>query len=180
MYYYLLYITVCSTYYVHEKSLTPNSVGHSVLRFVSLYQIFKCFQSDSTGNCSISPLKCFIPPFIPGKSTHQKTNKKWLKKVLSSEIFKKLESFWIRFDSSNCKSSHGMTSLFARVVIVTHLNFNWAKNGDHPLDEWFQSSHAPIRTEFQPFKTCKIGESGKYFRITGHPSSINPRSWLAV
>jgi len=73
-----------------------------------------------------------------------------------------------------------VTHLFVHVVIVTHLKFNWVENGDHPLDEWFQSSTAPIRTEFQPFKTCKIGESGKYFRITGHPSSINPRSWLAV
>ena len=136
---------------------------------------------NSTWNCSISPLKMFYPAIC--KSTHRKPHKKLrtivFKKVLNSEKFWKKK--WNHFEYSLiAKSSHGMTSLFAHVVIVTHFNFNWVKNGDHPPDEWFQWSTAPIRNEFQPFKTWKIIKSGKYFRITGHPSSkILARDWLS-
>ena len=72
-----------------------------------------------------------------------------------------------------------MTSSFFNLVIVIHWKFNCAKNGDHPLDEWFLASTAPIRTEFQPLKTCQTAKSGKYFQITSHPSSeILALDWL--
>ena len=69
---------------------------------------------------------------------------------------------------------------FFDVVIVIHWKFNCAKNGDHPSDEWYLASTAPIRTEFQPLKTCQTAKSGKYFQITSHPSSgILAFDWLS-
>ena len=98
MYYYLLYITVC-TWKEFDPELS-RTFGAEICLIISNLQVLS---ERFDGKLFNLAAKMFYPAIYTVKKYSSKNQPKMLKKVLNSEFLKKLESFWIRFDSSNCK-----------------------------------------------------------------------------